>query len=89
MAKVKIEIDRKGIGQVLKSDEVRKPLRDIAEKSATRARSTAPVDSGEYKGSIVVESDTTDRAVERVVARDDKAMIIESRTSNLKRALGR
>lgn len=89
MAKVKVELDRKGIGAVLKSDEVRAPLKAIAEKSATRARASAPVDSGEYKGSIVVESDTTDRAVERVVARDDKAMLVEARTSNLKRALGR
>lgn len=89
MAKVKIELDRKGIGDILKSDEVRAPLRDIAEKTATRARSSAPVDSGEYRDSIDVVSDTTDRAVERVVAHDSKSMIVESRTSNLKRALGR
>lgn len=87
MAKVRIELDRNGISEVLNSAEVRVPLREIAEKAATKARASAPVDTGEYRDSITVESHTTDRAVERVVANDGKAMLIESRTSNLKRAL--
>jgi len=87
MAKVKVEIDRQEIGALLKSDQVRAPLHEIAEGFAARARGSAPVDTGSYKGSISVESDTTDRAVERVVAHDKKATLIESKTGNLKRAV--
>jgi hypothetical protein len=93
MANVKIDLDFAGIGEVLTSGGVRSALNDIAEKAAARARSTAPVgETGEYRGSIRVESDTWRRgpfqyAIERVVADDDKAMAIESRTGNLKRAL--
>lgn len=87
MADVRVEINRQQIGALLKSDQVRPPLREIAEKAAARARASAPVDTGDYKASIGVVSDTTDRAVERVVARDPKASLIESRTSNLKRAV--
>lgn len=89
MAGAKIDLNSGVMGRLLKSDQLRPPLRDVAEKAAARARANAPVDTGEYRNSIRVESDTTDRAVERVVAHDDKAAVIESRTGNLKRALGR
>lgn len=89
MAGLKIKLNHAEMAKLLKSDQMRPPLKAIAEKTASRARSSAPVDTGAYRDSIDVESDTTDRAVERVVAHDHKSSLIESRTGNLKRALGK
>jgi hypothetical protein len=89
MAATRIKLNSGQMAALLKSGQVRAPLREIAQGVAAAARSGAPVDTGEYRNSIQVDSATTDRAVERVVAHDDKASAIESRTGNLKRALGR
>ena len=86
---LKVKLNRSEMAKLLKSDQMRPPLVEIAERMASRARGSAPVDSGAYRDSIDVQSGTTDRAVERVVAHDYKASIIESRTGNLKRALGK
>lgn len=88
MARPRIVLDHSGMADVLRSDEVRAPLREIAEQTAARARSGAPVDSGEYADKIHVDSVTTDRAVERVVASARHSIVVEARTGNLKRALG-
>lgn len=90
MAKVvtQIKINNRGAAELLKSPEVRALLRQRAEAVAARARASAPTDTHDYQESIHVESATTDRAVERVVADDWKAHIIESKTGNLARALG-
>ena len=64
----------------------------LAESVAATARGSAPFLSGEYKGSIGVSTDPRsgvgDWAHAYVEATDDKAMVIESRTGNLARALG-
>lgn len=83
-----IEINKRGAAELLKSPEVRAIIRPHAERVAARARATAPVDSGEYQEKIGVEPATTDRAVERVVARAAHSLIVESKTGNLVRALG-
>lgn len=83
----KVTPSRAGIGEMLNDDALRRKLRPIAERVAAQARATAPVDSGQYRDSIHVESDTTDRVVERVVADAPHAMVVESRTGNLARAL--
>lgn len=88
MARPKVKLDRAGMRRLLKDDQLRDPLREIAERTATRARSSAPVDSGEYQSSITVRSATTDRVVERVIATAPHSALVESRTGNLKRALG-
>lgn len=63
-----------------------------AERVADTARASAPFLSGEYKASIRVETDARsgfgDFAHSYVVADDDKAGVIESRTGNLGRAMG-
>jgi hypothetical protein len=89
MAGVKIVLNSGDMGKLLKSEQMRPALRAIAEGWAARARATAPVDTGAYRDSIQVVDDTTDRAVARVVAQDRKAPIVEYRTGNLKRAMGR
>lgn len=85
---VKITLDHSEMKDFLTGSEVEIPLREIAEKAASKARSTAPVASGAYRDSIDVEVDETDRTVVRVVAHDWKAALIEAKTGNLKRALG-
>lgn len=57
-----------------------------AEEIAQTARSTAPVDSGEYRNGIVVQTKRQRRHVAMVVGTDPKTMIIESQTGNLARA---
>lgn len=64
----------------------------LAEKVADAARASAPVgETGDYKGSIHVESDKRtsegDWAHARVVADSDHAGIVNARTGNLTRAL--
>lgn len=65
--------------------------KQIAEQAAARARASAPRDTGDYAGSIHVESDPRtgkdDFAHQYVVADDWKANIIEARTGTLARAL--
>jgi hypothetical protein len=85
----RVRLNSGQMARLLKSDQMRAPLRRVAEKAAGRARASAPVESGEYRSGIRVVSDTTDRAVERVVASAPHSALIESRTGNLKRALGR
>jgi len=89
MAKIKIELNHREMHDLLTGAEVEAPLVEIAQKIAARARSTAPVDTGAYRDGIRVETDETDRSAARVVAHHWNSAIIESRTGNLKRALGR
>lgn len=63
-------------------------LRRKAESIAARARAAAPVDTGAYRDSITVRIKSSDtRNVALVVAEDHKAMLVESMTGNLARAL--
>lgn len=89
MALVRVKLNSKGIQEMLLSAEMQAMLNAKAEEVAATARSTAPVESGEYAGSIETrENPTPNRARAEVVANDDKAMIVESRTRNLGSALG-
>lgn len=87
--RTRIRLNSSEMARYLKSPMVRPPLRAVAEQIARTARAEAPVDTGDYRASIHVESATTDRAVERVVADDWKAPLIEARTGNLARAMRR
>lgn len=83
----KVKLNSGGMAALLKSDEVRQALTPVADRVADAARAGAPVRTGAYRDSIHVESDTTDRAVERVVADVSYARDVEARTGNLARAL--
>ena len=69
---------------------VTKLVTEKANKVAAAAISGAPVDTGAYRSSIGI-SVKTQRVVNVAVvtASDPKAMIVESRTGNLARALRR
>ncbi|MGL3804718.1 HK97 gp10 family phage protein [Paeniglutamicibacter sp. R2-26] len=73
-----------------KSAEVTNLCVDVAEKIAAEARATAPADTEDYRDSIKVITKTVEhRNVALVVATDWKAIIIESKTGNLVRALNK
>jgi NADH:ubiquinone oxidoreductase subunit D len=88
MARPRVVLDRSGVRALLRDAGVRAELARHMDRVVTVARANAPVDTGEYRDSIRRQSVTTDRAVERVVSSDPKALIVESRTGNLVRAFG-
>lgn len=73
--------------QLLVSPAVEALVKAPAEKVASVARQTAPVDSGAYRDRIQVTTKRQKRVVALVQATDDKSMIIEARTGNLARAV--
>ena len=78
-----------GIRDILRSGGVSSAVESETESLAGRARSGAPVESNEYKSGIGVEmSSTRTRARGRVVASAPHSTVVESRTGNLKRAIG-
>lgn len=84
----KVNLNRRGIGQQLKSPETARLLRERAGRVAARARSTAPVDSGEYRDEIeVVMEDHGDRLVARVYAESDHSVFVEAKHRTLGKAL--
>lgn len=87
MPKGGFKLNSAGVGELLKSAEVRAQCTKAAEGVLGRAKGNAPVDSGAYRDSIHIEQDTTDRAAVRVVADVPYATIVESKTGNLARSL--
>jgi len=83
----KVILHSAGVAELLKDPGVRAELTRRAEQVAAQARSTAPVVTGTYRGSIRVLEDTTDRAAVRVGATAPHGYFVESRTGNLARAL--
>lgn len=74
--------------EIMKTAGVSDVTREIAERAGRTARATAPVATGSYKRQIYVESrEGRYRRTWRVIGRDPKTLLIESRTGNLARAL--
>ncbi|OLT13005.1 hypothetical protein BJF79_03640 [Actinomadura sp. CNU-125] len=76
----------KGIGQMIRSPEMQAEMRRRAEKVAATAEATAPVDSGDYKGSFQVTSGPRggvrkNRAYGRVTNTSNHAVYVEYGTS--------
>jgi len=81
------KINDKFFDEVGKSPRVVAVMMGPAEQIASRARSTARVDSGDYRDGIVVRVRYSDhRAIVEVIATDEKSMLEESITGNLARA---
>lgn len=83
----KVVLNKKGMDELLNSQQVRDLLTAHGEKVLSEAQATAPVDTGEYRDSLHIEQATTDRAVVRVVAGTDHDWIVEARHGTLARAL--
>lgn len=80
MAATRFRLNFAGVGQLLRSSGMAAEMRSRAENVAAAARSAAPVDTGEYRDSITVETATTDRAVGRCVATAPHSLVVEART---------
>lgn len=87
MARPKVRLNHSGVADLLKDSGVRAELTRRMERVKQEAVSSAPVASGDYRDSIHIEQDTTDRAAVRVVAGTDHALVVEARTGTLARAL--
>lgn len=87
MARPKVRLHSPGMKALLSDPGVLADLMRRAERVASTARASSPVDTGDYRDSITVEADTSGRSSARVVARDRKSHIIEAKTGNLSRAL--
>jgi hypothetical protein len=88
MAKTRVTLESRGVLAALSSPGVRAELERIAQRVESAAIASAPVQTGNYKDSIHIESDDSDRARVRVVASAPHAHLVEARTGNLARALG-
>ena len=93
---VRVKLNRSQMAGLMASDQMRPPLRAIAEQFATNARALAPVDTGEYRDSINVvdamhtppsKRGTGIHAAVDVESRHPLAVVIESRHGVLKRAM--
>ena len=90
---VRIKLNPRGIEAVLTSDGVAADVRRRAESVLAKAQTDAPYDTGEYRDSLKVETDTTPgtraakRARARVIASARHSWIVEARTGNLRKAL--
>lgn len=89
MAKARIKLNSAGIQSYLDGGGgVDAMLQAEAETRAERARANAPVgDTGNYRDSIHVETDHTDRMVKRVVADVPYAMVVEANHGTMARSL--
>lgn len=74
--------------QILNSAGVRALTRGAAEKALGVAKANAPVDTGAYRDGLQVEAvQRAHRTTFMVVGHDAKTMLVESKTSNLRKAL--
>lgn len=83
----RVKMNSAGVKEVLNSSGTRALLTSKAGPVLSAAQSGAPVDTGEYRDSLGIVQDTTDRAVVRVVSTAPHGLIVEARTGNLARAL--
>lgn len=87
MARTKLKLNHRGIGELLNSDEVGDMLEEKMRPALARAKATAPVDSGDYRDGLHLERIHTDRVVVRIVGSTDHDLAVEADTGNLARAL--
>lgn len=87
MARARIVINRAGVRALLNDPGVRAELTRRAEPVLAAAKADPHDDTFAYEQSLHIEQATTDRAVTRVVASDEKAHILEARFGILARAL--
>lgn len=78
--------DDAGMDELARSPEIAAVVMKVTEQIADTARSTAPVNSGDYKESIKTRLKYQERAVGLVYSDDPKALVIEATTGNLARA---
>lgn len=85
--RVRVQINDKGVRELLQSQGVRGELERRAQNVLDSAKATAPVDTGEHRDSLHLEHDTTDRAAVVVVADSDHSLLAEIQTGHMGAAL--
>lgn len=88
VSKAKVTMHSGAVSDLLSSEGVRSALAGPAATVLAAAKAGAPVASGTYQESLAITHATTDRAVERVGSAVSYALVVESKTGNLARALG-
>lgn len=83
----RVVINHRGIGELLKSEGVRRRLTEAAQPVLAAAKADPHDDTGAYEAGLHIEQATTDRAVVRVVSGDWKGHILEAEYGILARAL--
>ncbi|RKE60461.1 hypothetical protein DEU36_2903 [Microbacterium sp. AG238] len=82
-----VKFNRRTMDGILRSPQIVAETRAIAEAGLSTIRSTAPVDSGEYRDGFVLERrEARYRTVWRAVGRDAKTLLIESKLGIIARA---
>lgn len=87
MSRVRVKLNSAGMRALLNDPGLRADLTTRAERVLAAAKASAPVDSGEYRDSLHIVDDTTDRAVVRVGSSAPHGLLVEMKTGNLARAL--
>lgn len=82
-----VKLNHAGIGELLKSEEVRIYITRVAMDVWARAQATAPVDSGAYRDGLHIEQEETDRVVVRVRGNTDHDWYVEAEHGTLARAM--
>lgn len=84
----RVRMNRKGMVELLQSQEVQDWLEGIAEEKAAAMAADAPVDEGTFAGSFSTEVEVhPTRAVARIVSDDPKSLVKESRFRTMTRGL--
>lgn len=83
----RVTLNSAGVAALLRSRGVDQALEILARRVEARAKATAPVETGEYRDSIHVETRLRGRVVKRIGSGVDHARVVEAKTGNLARAL--
>ncbi|QYF98910.1 HK97 gp10 family phage protein [Microbacterium sp. PAMC21962] len=85
---IDLEFNEDFFATVLRSPGVEALVDGVGARTEQIAKSTAPVDSGDYRDGIGIRHrESKFRRVTEVVGTDDKTLLIEAKTGNLARAL--
>jgi hypothetical protein len=84
---VRINLLHDGMAELLKDPGVRADLEARGRRVEAACIASAPVESGEHRASIHMETLTTDRVKVRIVADSDHSALVESRTGHMARSL--
>ena len=83
-----VRLNSGGVQELLDGAVGQAVCEPVAQRVLAAAQAGAPVESGDYRSSLRIEVDHTDRVRVSVVADVPHALAVEARTGNLVRALG-
>ena len=90
MSDTTVYFNERFFDEILRSQGVEDLCGQVAQDVLAEAKANAPVDSGDYRDGLLIEKkQATHRTVFRVVGIDWKTLLVEAKTGNLARALGR